>query len=168
MKNRVVGIVIIGIALLMGFIIFSFNRALSTIVTTACGHGTSCPMWGTIKFQTNVGIGIMVFVLLIGAYLIFFGKEKEVVTKIKTIKSQVEPKKITKADYQKVMSKLDEDERLVFEKIIESEGTVFQSALIDQTNFSKGKITRVLDKLEGRRLIERRRRGMTNVVILKH
>ena len=167
MKNRIVGMIMIGVALLMGFIIFSFNRALESIISTACSHGTSCPMWGTINFQTNISVGIMSFVILVGVYLIFFGKEKEVVTKVKTIKSQVKPKKITKEHYRTVMSKLDADEKLVFEKIIESEGTIFQSDLIDKTDFSKVKITRVLDKLEGKRLVERRRRGMTNVVILK-
>ena len=35
------------------------------------------------------------------------------------------------------------------------------------TGFGKVKITRVIDRLEGKNLIERRRRGMTNVVVFK-
>ena len=58
-------------------------------------------------------------------------------------------------------------EKQIFEKIIESEGTIFQSDLVDKTGFTKVKVTRILDKLEGKKLIERKRRGMTNVVILK-
>ena len=65
------------------------------------------------------------------------------------------------------MNKLNDDEKLVFDKIIESEGTIFQSDLVDKTKFTKVKVTRLLDKLEGKGLIERKRRGMTNVVILK-
>ena len=158
MKNKSVGLIIIGISLLMGFIIFSFNKALTSIVNTACSHGSECPMWGTIKFQTNVGIGIMVFVILIGLYLIFSKKEKV----------QIEKKKITKENYKKIMSKLLADEKLILEKVIESEGTIFQSELVDKTSLTKVKITRILDKLEGKGLIERKRRGMTNVVVLKH
>ena len=168
MRNRVVGILIIIIALLIGFIIYSFNQAMSNIVNTSCSHGSSCPMWGTIEFQTNLSAGIMLFIIVVGLYLIFWSKEEKIVTKIKTFRPQVEPKKITKENYQKVMSGLNKEEKIILEKIIESQGTIFQSDLVDKTKFAKVKITRILDKLEGRDLIERKRRGMTNVVILKH
>jgi len=167
MKNRIVGILVIIIALLIGFIIYSFNQAMTGIVNSSCSHGPSCPMWGTISFQTNVSIGIMLFVIIIGLYLIFWSKEERIVTKIKTFKTQVEPKKITKDNYQKVMSTLTNDEKNVLLKIIESQGTIFQSDLVDKTKFTKVKVTRILDRLEGKGLIERKRRGMTNVIILK-
>lgn len=167
MRNRVVGILIIVIALLIGFIIYSFNQTMTSIVNASCSHGPSCPMWGTIEFQTNVSIGIMLFIIIIGLYLIFWSKEERIVTKIKTFKTQVEPKKITKENYQKIMSTLTSDEKNVLLKIIESQGTIFQSDLVDKTKFTKVKVTRILDKLEGKGLIERKRRGMTNVIILK-
>jgi len=72
MKNRIAGFIVLGIAALIGFMIFSFNRALTNIVNASCSHGPSCPMWGTINFQTNISIGIMIFVIIIGLYLIFF------------------------------------------------------------------------------------------------
>jgi hypothetical protein len=168
MKNRIVGFLVIGISALIGFIIWAFNRALTNIVNTACTHGTDCPMWGTIHFQTNISIGIMAFVVLIGLYLIFFGKEEKVVTRIKAVQVKVEPKKITKESYSKIMSGLGDEEKQVLAKLIEVHGTMFQSDLVDKTSFSKVKMTRILDKLEGRGVIERRRRGMTNVIILKH
>ena len=168
MKNRIAGFIILGISALIGFIILSFNRAMTNIVNTSCEHGPACPMWGHINFQTNVSIGIMVFVIIIGIYLIFFGIEEKIITKVKTIKQQIEPKKMTKENYQKVMSDLSDDEKLIFEKIVEAEGTIFQSDLVDKLNLAKVKVTRLLDKLEGKGLVERKRRGMTNVVILKH
>jgi len=168
MKNQIIGILIIGIAALIGFIIFSFNKALTDIVNTACLHGPSCPMYKTIEFQTNVSIGIMIFVASIGIYLIFFGKEEKIITKVKVLKPQIEPKKITKENYQKIMNTLTKDEKLVLEKVIEAQGAIFQSELVEKTNFSKAKVSRILDKLEGKGLIERRRRGMTNVIIMKH
>ncbi|MEM2138957.1 MAG: MarR family transcriptional regulator [Candidatus Woesearchaeota archaeon] len=60
------------------------------------------------------------------------------------------------------------DEKLVYDKIVDAQGTIFQSELVEKTTYSKVKITRILDKLEGKGLIERKRRGMTNVVILKN
>ena len=74
MKNRSLGILIIGIAALIGFIVYSFNKALTDIVSTTCIHGSTCPMWGSISFQTNVSLGIMAFVAAIGLYLIFFSR----------------------------------------------------------------------------------------------
>lgn len=167
MKNRIVGVLIIGIAILIGFIIFLFNKALADIVGSTCVHGPSCSMWTTIGFQTNVGIGIMIFIVIIGLYLIFFGKEEKIITKIKTVKQQIEPRKMTKGNYEKIFKTLASDEREVLKKIIESEGTMFQAEIVDKTGFPKVKVTRILDRLEGKGLVERKRRGMTNIVVLK-
>ncbi|MEM4330516.1 MAG: MarR family transcriptional regulator [Candidatus Pacearchaeota archaeon] len=167
MKNKIVGFIILGIAALIGFIIISFNKALTKIVNTSCTHGPSCPMWGTIDFQTNLSIGIMIFVIIIALYLIFFGKEEKIITKTRIIKPQIEPRKFQKEEYESILKLLNKEERIVFDKLIESEGAIFQSDLVDKTNFNKTKISRILDRLEGRGLIERRRRGMTNIVILK-
>ncbi|MBN2331209.1 MAG: hypothetical protein JXC85_05340 [Candidatus Aenigmarchaeota archaeon] len=168
MKNRVVGFLIIGVAALIGFIIYSFNIALYDIIDLACSHGPSCPMWGTLSFQTNVSLAIMVFIVMIGLYLIFFGKDEKIITKVKRVSQQIDPKNITKENYRKILSELGSDERLVFEKIIEAKGSVFQSELVTSTGLNKVKVTRVLDRLDGRSLIERKRRGMTNIVVLKH
>jgi uncharacterized membrane protein len=125
-------------------------------------------MWGTIDFQTNVSLGIMAFVIIIGLYLVFFGKEERIITRIKKIKEQIQPKQVTKENYKKVLGNLGRDEKILFEKIIDAQGTAFQSDLVGRTKFTKVKVSRILDKLEGKGLIERRRRGMSNVVILKH
>lgn len=162
MRNRAVGILVIFVALLMGFIIFSFNRAMAEIVNTSCEHGPLCPMWGTIDFQTNISIAIMSFVIVIGLYLIFFGEEK-----VKLSEEEIKDLKINKDGYKEILRSLTEEEKTVLEKIIDSNGTIFQSELTHEPNFNKVKVSRILDKLEGRGIIERRRRGMTNVVILK-
>ena len=44
---------------------------------------------------------------------------------------------------------------------------MFQSELVEKTGHTKVKMTRILDKLEAKGLIERRRKGMTNLVFLK-
>lgn len=162
MKNRNVGILIVGIAALIGFIIISFNRALTALVNSACSHGSSCPMWGAIDFQTNMSAGIMALVFVIGGYLVFFGKETEV-----TPVTQEEWEKIEK-NYERIMNTLGDEEKFILEKVIEAQGAIFQSDLVNKSDFSKVKVTRILDRLEGRNLVERRRRGMSNVVVLKH
>jgi uncharacterized membrane protein len=168
-----VGIIVVGISLLIGFLVWLFNKSLANIVNDSCSHGPTCPMWGSIRFETNVGLGLMVFVILVGLYLIFFAKDdpqivKEVHHEVKIIKEQVKAKKLDKEHYQKILHTLESDERKIMEKILESDGSIFQSQLVEDTEHSKVKITRILDRLEGKGLIERKRRGMTNVVILKH
>ncbi|MFH0978616.1 MAG: MarR family transcriptional regulator [Candidatus Woesearchaeota archaeon] len=167
MKNRAVGFLVVGIAILIAVIIFAFNRALNKIVNTSCSHGPTCPMWGTIDFQTYVSLGVMGFVLIVGLYLIFFGKEERLVTKIIKVKEQIQPRKVSRPHYQKVLADLPHNEKSVMGLVIDSEGSIMQSDLVEKSKLSKVNVTRVLDRLEGRGLIERKRRGMTNVVILK-
>tara|TARA_Y100000034_G_C6900863_1_gene416653 strand:- start:1615 stop:2088 length:474 start_codon:yes stop_codon:yes gene_type:complete len=152
MKNKIVGYMVIGISLVIGFIVYSFNKALTEIVSSTCSHGPDCTMWKSIDFQTNTSIVLMISVILVGLYLVFFTEDKK------------KPK--NKMKYSELRKKLNEDENLVLSKIVEAEGTIFQSELVEKTEFNKVKITRILDSLEGKRVITRKRRGMTNVVIL--
>ena len=171
MKNKHVGLLIIGISLLIGFIIFSFNRAMTAIVGEACSHGPSCAMWKTLDLQTNISMGVMLFIVMIGLYFVFLNKDEITSAKQKNNESgnaENKVKKFDREDYQDVMKELTEEEQTILNKILEAEGTIFQSELVDVSGFPKVKVTRILDRLEGRGLIERKRRGMTNIVILKH
>jgi len=173
MRNRYVGIVVVGISLLIGFLVWLFNKSLSDIVNDSCSHGPTCPMWGSIRFETNIGLGLMVFVILVGLYLIFFAKDdpqiiKEVHRETRIVKEQVKSKKLDKEHFKNILITLDPQSRSVLEKVIGANGSIFQSQLVEDLQLSKVKITRILDGLEGKGLIERKRRGMTNVVLLKY
>ena len=124
MKNKIVGYMIIGISLIIGFITYSFNKALSEIVNTNCSHGSDCVMWESINFQTNTSLILMIAVILVGAYLVFFTEDKK--------------KPRNKIKYSELRKKLSEDENLVLSKIVESDGTIFQSELVEKTDFNKG------------------------------
>ena len=171
MKNKIVGILIIGIAILMGFIIFSFSTSLSKIAISSCSDvasGLSCPIVEASNFQTKISLGITMFLLLIGFYLIFFAKEEKLVTKVIKVKEQIKPKEITIENFKEIMKDFNDEEKNVFGKIIEAKGSILQSELVNTTGLNKVKITRILDRLEGIEIIERKRRGMTNIVILKN
>ena len=62
---------------------------------------------------------------------------------------------------------LEGDENSVYRVIIDEKGMAFQGKLIDKTWFTKVKVSRILDSLESKGLVERRRRGMSNVVVIK-
>ena len=61
----------------------------------------------------------------------------------------------------------DEDESRLVQIVIDNGGTIFQSQLVGESGFSKSKVSLVLDRLEARGILERRRHGMSNAVILK-
>lgn len=165
MKNKNVGFFIIGIAVIIGIIILIFNLGLRSIVTQSCSHGSSCAMYGTISLQTYISLAIAGLIFVIGLFLIFSKEEKEIVVKKIKIREKAEEnsKEKRKIDY----SKLAKEEKILMKLIEEAQGTIFQSDLVEKSNFSKVKVSRILDKLEGRQFIERKRRGMTNVVVIK-
>ncbi len=65
------------------------------------------------------------------------------------------------------LSKLDQEELKIYRLLQEKEGSMYQSDLVRETGFTKVHVTRVLDKLEGKGIIERKRRGMTNIVVVR-
>ena len=74
----------------------------------------------------------------------------------------------TPEEYKKVdTSTLSAEELQIIECIKQKDGSAYQSDLIQETGHSKVKMTRLLDKLESRGILEKKRRGMTNIVVLK-
>lgn len=162
MDNKKTGYLLIGISILMVVIVYMFNNALQEIVTASCseaGHGDSCPMYQTIDQQTNLSLVIIALVIITALYLIFSKPEKEIIIETKTIEKDRPPKEYDLSD-------LRPEERNVFELIRKSK-TIFQADLIEKTEYGKAKMTRIIDRLEGKGFVERKRRGMTNVVVLK-
>ena len=159
MKNRIVGFIIVGFALILGFMEWLYNRALNEIVSETCSHGPTCPMWESIGFQISISLAIIGAVVVVGLYFIFFVKDERPVV--------YQSKKIEKKSYNGILKDLSPDERYIMHKLIDAQGSLFQSDLVSETH-TKVKVTRILDKLEGRGLVERKRRGMSNVVVLKH
>jgi len=153
-----VGFIVLGISAVMVVIIFLFQGALKDIVRGSCGeeHALVCPMNVTIMQQTYLALAI-VAVLVIIALVLIFSKPKERVV-IKKVKERKKKKKIDTSGLRK------EDKNVL--KIVQENKTIFQADLIEKTGFGKAKVSRILDRLEGKGIIERKRRGMTNVVVL--
>ena len=159
MENKHVGFLIMGIAILLIGIIFLFQSALKDVVASTCTaeeHSISCPMNEGINQQTYLSLGIVGLLMIIGLVLVFTKpKEKIVVKKIKERKRKLD------------LENLDKDERKVIDLILKEGNAMFQSTLMEKLEIGKVKATRLLDKLEAKQLIERKRRGMNNIVVLK-
>lgn len=62
---------------------------------------------------------------------------------------------------------LKDDEVRVYQAVLDAGGIMNQGDIVKQVGLSKTTVSRVLDLLERRDLVERRRRGMSNVILLK-
>ena len=60
------------------------------------------------------------------------------------------------------------EEKRIINLIIEEGGTIFQSQLVDRSGYSKSKVSLILDRLEAKKILERKRRGMSNAIVLKY
>jgi uncharacterized membrane protein len=69
--------------------------------------------------------------------------------------------------YERIIPTLKDDEQKIFQVIIDSQGIIAQSELSELTGVSKSNVSRALDLLESRGLVERKRRGMGNTILLK-
>jgi|SRR3989338_4455275 len=153
-------LILIAISIGMIFVIYQYNQDIlirNAILHQNCNLPDNiCPFKTTIPTETVFAALADVGIFIVAVYLLMKGKKQETLILHKT--SQV--KKAIKA--------LEGDDKKVYEMVVNANGFIFQNDIIGKTGFSKVKVTRILDKLEGRGLVERRRRGMSNAIVLKH
>jgi uncharacterized membrane protein len=119
-----------------------------------CLHATS----DLILYAT---LGIAVALVVIGVYLFLRKKEPQ---KTKII---VKAAKERREAFVEAPKTLTPEAKVIFDIIAQSNGAILQGELISRSGMDKVKVSRVLDKLEMQGLIERRRHGMSNLVVLK-
>ena len=64
-------------------------------------------------------------------------------------------------------SSMDAEEKMIYQILRQHNGAKYQSELMKETGFSKVKMTRILDRMTAEGILDRQRRGMTNLVVLK-
>ncbi len=144
-------LVVLGVVFLVIAIIYAneWYTMTNSACELACGqlHETYCTHRGTLPIHIYLGITLAFLMAGAGAYL--------------TLRAP--PARGYIAD----TVELSGDEKKIVDFLKGEGGVAFQSDIVEKTGFSKSKVSRLLDKLEARGLVERRRRGMTNVVVLK-
>jgi len=156
MENKHVGFLIMGIAVVIGIIVWIFNSALNSISKLSCNMGPTCSMYDTIKTQTWLSLSIAGIILIIGLFIMLIKPKERIIIKTKKEKK----KKLN-------LEGLDANEKKVINILQSENGAIFQNTLMEKLEIGKVGITRLLDKLEAKQLIERKRRGMNNIVVLK-
>ena len=155
-----ISILIVGVLLLVSFWTY-FSAVEETLASEAtitetgeCIHpeGLTCPFEriGTLAPAKYSVLGVSILVVLVGLFMI-----------ISSRKTTLEkPRARDTKD-------LDADEKKLIEALQASSEPLYQGDLVKHLEWSKVKVTRILDRLEAKQFIERKRRGMTNLVILK-
>lgn len=152
-SNFHIGILLISLSVAFVLVLISFTNELMSMTTCPTEEELGfCPHSGNIPPQTFFGSIIILILIGIGVFLILSPK------KVREVK---------RVSWKKTLKGLGDDEQKIYRTIADSEGVIFQSELIEKTGFSKVKVTRILDKLEAKGILERRRRGMSNIVLLK-
>jgi len=156
MENKHVGILVMGISVIIGIIVFIFNKGLRDIVADTCTHGSSCTMYETISLQTWMSLAIAGIIFILGL-VIMFNKPKDriIIKKVKDKKKKLD------------LEGLNALEKKVITMLQNENGAIFQKTLMEKLEIGKVGVTRLLDKLESKQLIERKRRGMNNIIVLK-
>ncbi len=146
-----------GIAVVMAVMILLFNGVIKDNIGLTCSHGPTCEMYSDLNVQTWISLIVVGVVLLIGLFLIFAKENEKIVLKTRTVAEKRKPVNLIGLDSR-------EKEAV---KIIQGSGGIFQADLMEKLGVGKVGLTRLLDKLESKQIVERKRRGMNNFVILK-
>jgi hypothetical protein len=160
--RKITGLLLIIFAVIMMFILVLVKINIDAQEAFLCDIVHSTPDFDVSKcpaHQSNnswlifAAFGVSFAVLGIGVYLVIPAR------KIIPVEEKIAFKEVD-------LSKLDDDEKKVYNILKSNDGSMYQSDLLRQMGFSKVQMTRLLDKLAARKIIDRKRRGMTNIVIL--
>ncbi len=167
MQNKYVGYLVIAVTIIFGFIVYSYKITVEKVMGATCTEGLQCSMGQGITFLTNISIGLMALLALIGLYLILFSKD-EVVVHRQIIRREIKSGEVKNNEkkFDIIMSALNEDEKKVILAVKDQDG-ITQSTLKFRTDFSKAKLSIVLSDMEKRGLITRAPEGNTYKVYLK-
>jgi len=147
----IASVFVLGIKLLNPTPVQIFIEGQNTAITQIPGFFTFSDV--IILIMSSITIAIS------GMYLLFFDSVEKPAGEL-----VLEERK---KRWEQIVKTLKEDQQKIYKAIIDSDGIINQSELVEKTGISKSNVSRALDLLESRGLIERRRRGIGNIVLLK-
>lgn len=156
-RIRLIGIIISAVSVVALIMIISGTYPLALQGHLDCSQASrnSCTIVGHFPLETFAGSGALAALIILGFWMfIKSGREIYVIDSSNTAKSAA-------------AKSLTNEEKTIYDMVIKNQGTIFQSDIVKNLGYSKVKISRLIDRLESKNLIERRRRGMANLIVLK-
>ncbi|MFA6213800.1 MAG: MarR family transcriptional regulator [Candidatus Micrarchaeia archaeon] len=169
-NKALVGVVAI-LLLLFVAAVFFYSRTLNELAAGSCSEDASACAHAKIVETQNSIIAALVAVIATMAvwlgYNAYFAKPEESKSAPGKPAESTEARRAPARKQRLSADSLDADEARVVAVVNSAGGSVFQSDIMKTTGFSKVKVSRLLDRLEQKGLLERKRRGMTNLVVAK-
>lgn len=130
--------------------IFVFTVASSTLyVQTQISKGNACGCW----------IPLPLFIPFLGSVGLFIGII--LYSLFNPIPAQ------TSISQQSLLNLFDKDEKKVVKALLDKGGERLQAEIVKKTKLSKVKVHRILKRLEGKQLVEKKAKGNTNLIKAK-
>ncbi|MDD5086970.1 MAG: MarR family transcriptional regulator [Candidatus Nanoarchaeia archaeon] len=149
MKNKAnmnSSLIVIAIITLFIFIISFTVFYTEENFSAVCG--CKLPIWVIIISITSFG-------MFMGS-LVYYFLNKNILKEKTDIKNSVN----------KLLNLMDDDQKKVLNFIIKNSGQVYQSQISKELNNDKVKVSRILNNLEKKEIIERKKKGITNLIII--
>lgn len=160
LSAKQIGLAMIAFAVMNFFTILALTENIRELNAVVCSNYTLPPAISALIYNlpipSVIGIIIDICLGLFGLFLLLTEKHTH----------KVESERQDK--WKKIVKELSGEDKLLYEIIGSSGGAIYQSQLVEKSAMNKVRVTRILDKLEARGLIERKRRGMTNLITLKY
>lgn len=163
MDTKKFGLIIIGISILFGLLLWSFENQISKLTDSPCCGSDVCEAHKGHSSLTHFGIALIVLTLSLGVYILFFEKSHKILVKKLEQESNLKSKE-EKFNFIKIG--LNEDEKKVLSAIKEQDG-ITQHTLGIRTNIHKSKLSIIVGILEQKGLIKKEKKGKTNQLFFR-
>jgi uncharacterized membrane protein len=142
--------ILLSVALLLGFstlIMFVLTHlAQRYSLMYNCGCAFTLPITIILLSGTGIVVGVLTYYFLSGS----FERRRKIFNKNKSF----------------LLNFLDDDERLVIEKLLKQNGEMSQSNLSKSVNLDRVKVFRILERLEQKKVIIKQKNKKTNKILL--
>ncbi len=169
LNMKTIGSLLVGVSLILLFILILVKVNVDAEESYLCAlvekspelSMEECPAHDSnTSWLLLAGFGIAFLVLVSGFYMLFMPAKAKYGEHALAKEHQNVEKEID-------LSGFSDEEKRIYELLKLNHGSIYQSDLIKETGLTKVRISRLLDRLEGKGIIDRKRRGMTNIVVLK-
>lgn len=136
--------------------------SLNVYIYSANGTRTLASIPGLYTYTDMLTVSLSMLLAGVGvSYLLFSAREIPVQPVGQVLLDE------RRAGWEALSKTLKEDEAKVYHAVLDAGGVINQGDIGGKVELSKTTISRTLELLESRGLIEKRRRGMGNVILLK-
>ena len=158
MDNKRLGVILVVLGLFVGGIILNFMQDLGVQEKElGCYPNEKCEDVRSVLSISHIAIGGLAFIFALGFYLLVFHQGEEAI--LKRLEEE-KNKKIMDEKFQILLKGLDNYERDAL-NVIKNENGITQNMLKLKLDWSKAKISQIINDLEKKGLIKRENNGKT-------